>query len=52
MITKYVNTIQTMFYFNALKIQRNMHEIIRQTRNFVTFFNKYSRVYSGWRMKA
>ena len=40
MITKYVNTIQTMFYFNALKIQRNIHEVIRQSRNFVAFFNK------------
>lgn len=41
MITKYVNTIQVMFYFNALKIQRNIHEIIRHTRSFVAFFNKY-----------
>lgn len=52
MITKYVNTIQTMFYFNALKIQRNMHEIIRQTRNFVAFFNKYNSIDLGWRVKA
>jgi len=40
MVNKYVNTIQTMFYFNALKIQRSIHEIIRQSRNFVVFFNK------------
>ena len=40
MIGKYVNTIQTMFYFSALKIQRSIHEVIHQCRLFVAFFNK------------
>jgi hypothetical protein len=40
MIGKYVNTIQTMYYFNALKIQRNIHDIIRECRNFVSLIFK------------
>jgi len=50
MVNKYVNTIQTMFYFNALKIQRSIHEIIRHSRSFVAFFNKYQKGYAGLRM--
>ena len=42
MIAKYVNTIQTMFYFNALKIQRCIHEIIRQSKLFLGFAHKLS----------
>jgi hypothetical protein len=40
MINKYVNTIQTMYYFNALKIQRNIHDVIRECRNFVLLVYK------------
>jgi hypothetical protein len=40
MINKYVNTIQAMYYFNALKIQRNIHDIIRECRNFVALIFK------------
>ncbi len=35
MIGKYVNTIQTMYFFNALKIQKNIHKIIWSCRNYV-----------------
>jgi hypothetical protein len=42
MINKYVNTIQTMYYFNAVKIQRCIHEIVRQCRSFIILFQKYS----------
>ena len=47
MINKYVNTIQTMYYFNVLKIQRNIHDIIRECRNFVSLIFKYPTYYSG-----
>lgn len=40
MIGKYVNTIQTMFYFSALKIQRSIHEVVHQCKMFVAFFTK------------
>ena len=40
MISKYVNTIQAMYYFNASRIQRSITELVRECRSFVAFLHK------------